>query len=53
MYVMALNISNETKSCPCVFIKHHAMKTCKGMEVQLQAFLTSALDEAESLTEPR
>jgi len=31
-------------------IKHHDMKTSGGMEVQLQAFLTSALDEFHAPT---
>jgi hypothetical protein len=27
--------------------KHHAMKTCEGMEVKLRAFLSSAVDGGE------
>jgi hypothetical protein len=34
------------KSYPYV-IKHHAMKTCGGVKVQLHALLTSALDGGE------
>jgi hypothetical protein len=30
-----------------VLIKHHAMKMCRGVEVLLHAFLTSALDGSE------
>jgi hypothetical protein len=29
------------------FVKHHAMKTYRGVEVQLHAFLTWALDGSE------
>jgi hypothetical protein len=32
---------------PLCLIKHHAMRTCRGVEIQLHAFLTSALVRGE------
>jgi len=40
-------VRNKFKESSPFLPKHHAVKTYRGMELQLQAFLTSALDEDE------
>jgi hypothetical protein len=42
---ITLKSTGKVKLSLCL-IKHHAMKTCGGLDVQLHAFLTSTLDEA-------
>jgi hypothetical protein len=44
-----LTVEGKGKVCPVLFFltEHHAMKAYWEMEVQLQTFLTSALDGSE------
>jgi hypothetical protein len=35
------------RGCPCTLTEHHAIKAYCGVDVQLHAFLTSALDGGE------
>jgi len=44
---LCLTKKHTLKMYPLYLTKHHAMKTYKGTELQLQAFLTLALDAGE------